>query len=176
MKDARSMRPWRKAAQDRIERLRKSTYRVRVVNTAGVPVPDARVRVRLDRHAFGFGTAFVAARVVNQTTSDNRTYLQKLTELFHAASTENDLKWPPWEGDWGSSYSRPQTLAALQTSASSRAWRCAVTCWSGPRSAICPIRSRPCSRRATLPCRPRCWRTSMTWSPRRRVCWASGMY
>ncbi|HRE06872.1 MAG TPA: endo-1,4-beta-xylanase [Opitutaceae bacterium] len=107
--------PWRKAAQDRIERMRKATYGVRVVNTAGVPVPDARVRVRLDRHAFGFGTAFVAARVVNQTTSDNRTYLQKLTELFHAASTENDLKWPPWEGDWGSSYSRPQTLAALQT-------------------------------------------------------------
>ncbi|MFO1449303.1 MAG: endo-1,4-beta-xylanase [Opitutaceae bacterium] len=107
--------PWRKEAQDRIERWRKAPYGVRVVNRAGLPLPDARVRVRLDRHAFGFGTAFQASRVVNQTTADNRTYLQKLTEVFHAGSTENDLKWPALEGDWGTAYTRPQTLTALQT-------------------------------------------------------------
>jgi endo-1,4-beta-xylanase len=104
---------WRAAAAERIERLRKATYAVRVVNGAGQPVADARVRVRLERHAFEFGTAFPAARIVNQTTADNRTFRAKLLELFSAGSPENDLKWPPWEGDWGSGYARTQTLAAL---------------------------------------------------------------
>jgi len=107
--------PWRAAAADRIERLRKAAYGIRVVNSAGLPVAGARVRMRLERHAFHFGTAFQASRIVNQSTVDNQVYRRKLLELFSAGSTENDLKWPPWDGDWGTGFTRSQTLAALDT-------------------------------------------------------------
>ncbi len=93
--------PWRAEAAQRIERYRKGNYEVRVVNAAGLPVAGATVRARLRQHQFQFGTAWVAARVMDQSSTDNQTYLAKLRELFNAGSTENDLKWPPWDGEWG---------------------------------------------------------------------------
>ena len=104
---------WRKDADARIEQYRKANYEVRVVNTAGVPVPGATVHMKMLRHAFQFGTAYVASRVADQSTTENQTYLQKLLELFNAGSTENALKWGAWDGEWGPSYNKTQTLAAL---------------------------------------------------------------
>lgn len=104
---------WRSAAAARIEQYRKADYEVRVVNAAGIPVPGAAVRMKMKRHAFEFGTAFVASRVADQSSSENRTYLDKLLELFNAGSTENALKWPAWIGEWGQGFNKPQTLAAL---------------------------------------------------------------
>ncbi|RME69897.1 MAG: hypothetical protein D6781_07540, partial [Verrucomicrobia bacterium] len=101
--------PWRAEAAARIEKYRKADYTIRVVNPDGIPVPGASVHVRLKRHAFHFGTAFPARLVL-----ENETFRNKLLELFNAGSTENDLKWPPWEGDWGASWSHETTLAALQ--------------------------------------------------------------
>lgn len=106
--------PWRAAAAARIEEYRKSEYVVRVVDEGGQPVSGARVRVRLRRHAFAFGTAFQAQRVVQPSSPDDENYRTKLVELFNAGSTENDLKWPAWEGNWGGGFSRAQTLASLQ--------------------------------------------------------------
>ncbi|BET69498.1 hypothetical protein ASA1KI_44160 [Opitutales bacterium ASA1] len=105
--------PWRAEAAARIERHRKADYRIRVVNTAGIPVEGATVRATLRRHAFEFGTALDAARIVDQSTADNRTYREKFLELFNAGTFGNDLKWPPWEGNWGPAFNRNQTLAAL---------------------------------------------------------------
>lgn len=104
---------WRSDAARRIEQYRKADYTIRVVNNAGLPVPDADVHVRLRRHAFQFGSAWVASRVVDQSTTDNQNYRAKLLELFNAGSPENDLKWGPWIGDWGAGFSRTQTLNAL---------------------------------------------------------------
>ena len=104
---------WRAAAAARIEQHRKAVYEIRVVNNDGMPVPGATVRMKMKRHAFQFGSAFVSARVVNQATTDNQTYRAKLLELFNAGSTENDLKWGAWIGEWGTSFNKPQTLAAL---------------------------------------------------------------
>ena len=105
--------PWRAEAAARIEQYRKGDYAIRVVNTAGLPVPGAQVRMKLRRHAFQFGCSWDAERIVDQSTSDNQTYRARLLELFNAGSTGNDLKWGPWIGDWGPSWSRTQTLNAL---------------------------------------------------------------
>lgn len=104
--------PWRAAALARIEQLRKSDFAIVVVDAAGRPVPDATVRVEQRKAAFHFGSALQMARLVNDTT-DNRLYRQKVLELFNAASTENDLKWPPWSGEWGAGYAKAQTVAGL---------------------------------------------------------------
>lgn len=101
--------PWRIDAAKRIEQYRKGNYDLRVLNKDGLPVPGASIRVKLENHAFHFGTAFPASLVFG-----NPTFRSKLLELFNAGSTENDLKWPPWDGEWGSDFNRPQTLAALE--------------------------------------------------------------
>ncbi len=104
---------WRAAAAARIEQHRKGDFTLRVVNAAGQPVAGATVRAELKRHAFPFGTALQMARIV-QDTPDNRIYRQKTAALFNAATTENDLKWPPWAGDWGAGFARTQTLSGLR--------------------------------------------------------------
>ncbi len=105
--------PWRAEAEARIERLRKGDLAVRVVDAAGAPLAGAEVRVRQLRHAFPFGTAATAARIMG-TTPEDEIYRRHLQELFNAVVLENDLKWGPWIAEWGSKYSREQTLAALR--------------------------------------------------------------
>jgi endo-1,4-beta-xylanase len=85
--------PWRKAAQERIERWRKGDLEVRVTDTAGKPVAGARVQVRMKRHAFGFGT-FVETPVLADTP-DGEKYREWLAKLFNRATT------PIYWADWG---------------------------------------------------------------------------
>jgi endo-1,4-beta-xylanase len=104
---------WRAEAAARIEQFRKGDYRVTVVDENGDPLPGERVRVRLQRHDFEFGTAMVASRLMANSSASARTYRSKILELFNAGTLENDTKWPPWIGEWGSSFNQPQTVAAL---------------------------------------------------------------
>lgn len=104
---------WRREALARIERLRKSGFAVTVQDAAGQPVAGASVRVAQVRSAFQFGSALQLARLVNDS-ADNKIYRERVQELFNAASPENDLKWPAWDGEWGGSYSQPQALQALR--------------------------------------------------------------
>lgn len=104
--------PWRTAALARIETLRKGDFSIVVVDAQGRPVPGASARVTQTKSAFHFGSALQMSRFVNDSP-DNRTYRQKALELFNAASTENDLKWPPWDGEWGGSFAKTQTVAGL---------------------------------------------------------------
>ena len=46
--------------------------------------------------------------------AEDRIYREKVLELFNAASNENALKWPPWNGDWGDRFSRERTLAGFR--------------------------------------------------------------
>lgn len=103
---------WRTAALARIEQLRKGDFTVAVVDAEGRPVRGASVRVEQRKAAFQFGSALQMSRLVNDT-AENRTYRQKVLELFNAGGPENDLKWPPWDGEWGAAYARSQTLAGL---------------------------------------------------------------
>lgn len=103
---------WRTAALARIETLRKGDVTVTVVDAAGRPVPGASVSIVQTKSAFQFGSALQMSRIAGDSAT-NRIYRQKVLELFNAASTENDLKWPFWTGERGAAYAPAQTLAGL---------------------------------------------------------------
>lgn len=103
--------PWRQAALDRIERIRKGGIRVQVTDARGQPVKWAAVAITQTRSAFQWGTALDMQRLVVDTP-ENLRYRQIALELFNSASTHNDLKWPAWERD-GREISRAQTLQGL---------------------------------------------------------------
>lgn len=104
---------WRQQALARIEQIRKSDFLIQVKNAAGQPAAGATIRVEQQRSAFQFGSALQFARLVKDSP-DNRIYREKVLKLFNAASPENDLKWPVWEGEWQGPYNREQSLQALR--------------------------------------------------------------
>ncbi len=91
-----SAQSWREQANARIDKIRKGDLSVQVVDNRGRPVPNARVRVRMTRHAFGWGTA-IAAQQLLAATPDAEKYRQAFLDNFNMAVFENDLKWPQWE-------------------------------------------------------------------------------
>jgi endo-1,4-beta-xylanase len=90
--------PWRKAAAERIEQLRKRELSIVVQDKAGRPVAGAEVVVHQTRQAFGFGSAVVAQTLIGK---GNERYKELTAELFNTAVFENNLKWQPLAGDWG---------------------------------------------------------------------------
>ncbi len=105
---------WRKAALERIEKIRKGDITVRVVDASGQPVSGANVKLEETRSAFQFGTAIPFRRLVTDTP-DNLIFRQKVLELFNAASPENDLKWPAWLDEFEDGrYGRDQAMAGLR--------------------------------------------------------------
>jgi endo-1,4-beta-xylanase len=137
---------WRPAAAARIEQHRKGPLVVRVVDGRGDGIRNADVRIEQVRHAFPFGSALQASWLVGETEGHDR-YRARVLELFNAATLENDLKWPPWEGDWGASFDRDRTLAALRWLSAQRfSVRGHVLVWPGwdnlPQS-ITRLRGQP---------------------------------
>lgn len=88
--------PWRRAALERIEQLRKGPLSLAVVDAAGQPVAGAEVHVRLRRHAFGFGSA-VTAQWLRDPGPDGERYRAIVDECFSRAVFENDMKPFAWE-------------------------------------------------------------------------------
>jgi GH35 family endo-1,4-beta-xylanase len=87
---------WRAEANARIDRIRKADARVRVLDAQGQPVSNASVRLSMKHHAFPFGSAVDAERLLGNSP-DSRIYKQKILEMFNRVVLENDLKWPTWE-------------------------------------------------------------------------------
>ncbi|MGY8823810.1 MAG: endo-1,4-beta-xylanase [Candidatus Latescibacterota bacterium] len=105
--------PWRRAAQDRIKEHRQGDFALEILDANGQPAAQAEIEVEMQRHAFLFGTALQMWRLSSPAEED-RIYREKVKELFNAASNENALKWPPWDGDWGTDkFSRARTLAGF---------------------------------------------------------------
>ena len=96
---------WRAEAQERIDAIRKRDVKVQVVDSRGVPVKDLPVRLTMNHHHFGFGSAVAAFMMLDQST-DGDTYRSKLEDLtgeghrFSIAVLENSLKWRPWLDNW----------------------------------------------------------------------------
>ncbi|MHC5039495.1 MAG: endo-1,4-beta-xylanase [Planctomycetota bacterium] len=85
---------WRKEADRRIARIRQGDLVLRVVGREGKPVPHARIRVTLARHAFPFGCAVSSGFVQGRwDREDLETYARLFKELFNHAVHENALKW-----------------------------------------------------------------------------------
>jgi GH35 family endo-1,4-beta-xylanase len=134
--------PWRKAALERIEQIRKGDLALKVTDASGQPVANAKVSVKQTRAAFQWGAALQMQRLVVDTP-DNLRYRQITEELFNAASTENDLKWPTWIGEWGDGFSPEQTLAGLRwLRARGFHTRGHVFVWPGHKNLPKPIQQR----------------------------------
>lgn len=84
--------PWRKAALDRIEKIRKEDLSIQVIDSTGQPIADATVHAVLSKNAFGFGTC-VSMKLLDNDADAER-YRQTLKELFNCVVIENELKWP----------------------------------------------------------------------------------
>lgn len=102
---------WRKAAAERIEKIRKGDLSVVVKDKAGKPVRGAEVAVRMRKHAFPFGTAVSGMAFVSPRTSaeDLARYKREIVRLFNIVVMENELKWP----QWSNVASRASTLATV---------------------------------------------------------------
>lgn len=104
--------PWRRAALERIEQIRKGALDIRILDAAGKPLPDAVIELRQTRSAFDFGIA-VNTRLLVGDGPNSEPYRQRVLELFNSGSPENDLKWPFWAGE-RSGFDQATALAALQ--------------------------------------------------------------
>lgn len=91
--------PWRAAAAERIRRIRMRDVVIEVVGPDGAPRAGVPVRLEQRRHAFGFGTAVNAARVLEEGPVGDR-YRAEILRLFNTSVIENHLKWPFYES-WG---------------------------------------------------------------------------
>jgi endo-1,4-beta-xylanase len=89
--------PWRTAAEERIERIRKAPLRVRVVDGNGRAVSGVELEIEQQSHAYFFGSA-VDARFLAGPAADED-YRRQVADLFNIVTFQNDLKWAMWERD-----------------------------------------------------------------------------
>lgn len=89
---------WREAANARIEQIRKSDVRVKVINANGDPVEGAQVSVEQQKHSFRFGTYMPPRRIMedSSTTSakkkQNAAFQNQLKTMFNTTGFENIFK------------------------------------------------------------------------------------
>lgn len=100
---------WRRAAEQRIREIRGAEFTVRVVDPQGTPIPNAQVHAQMKRHAFPFGTAMPAARIMAEDATNNR-FREEVLRLFNAGTFENDLKSTSY--GWSKPDNRATTLRA----------------------------------------------------------------
>ncbi len=104
---------WRTAALERIEKIRKGDIQIKVVDSKGKPIRNAKVTLSQTDSEFEWGTAIPFERLLVDTP-DNLIYREKVLELFNAASPENDLKWPAWIGEFRGNYSSERAIEGLK--------------------------------------------------------------
>jgi len=108
---------WRALAAARIESLRKANLNIEVLDLNNQPVEGAEVRIEMQEHLFGFGSALVGCRFPGNDCY-NPIYVEKITNLdgnghgFNVAVTENALKWDGWEEEWIGS--PEETVSAIE--------------------------------------------------------------
>jgi GH35 family endo-1,4-beta-xylanase len=146
--------PWRRAALDRIEQLRKGPLALAVIDAAGQPVAGAEVHAVLRRHAFGFGSA-VTAQLLCDTTPTGERYRAIVDECFSRVVFENDLKPFAWDLAQQSAQTGDFRRAWLDKSF---AWlntrhigvRGHYLCWAPVEPWAEKLRDRPAAIRATI--------------------------
>lgn len=126
--------PWRKAALERIEKIRTTPILVEVVDPSGKPIPDAKVSVELKRHAFAFGSAVKAKFLMGPDPAAPK-YREMVDRYFSSIVLENDLKPFGWElgtTNKGHSYRQEWTQKSLEWAQERDLWvRGHYLCW-GP--------------------------------------------
>ena len=98
------------AARARIEKYRKGTLTVRVVDAKGRPVPGAAIHLAQTRHAFLFGCNFFGLNPAD-TSPVQKAYQREFTGLLNYATLP--FYWGAFESTQGKpDYARLQTMAA----------------------------------------------------------------
>ncbi len=96
---------WRTSAAERIDLYRKSNLEVLVVDEDGKPIPNALVGIKMQQHAYSFGTAVVSCAIAGNDCQDDF-YEEKILNLdgkghgFNEVVFENAFKWNAWEEGW----------------------------------------------------------------------------
>lgn len=93
--------PWRKAAQERIDKIRVGALWVRVRDAQGRPVEGAVVSLKQTRNAFHFGSAISGNYLFGRSRGGDGRYAEEIKRLFNTVTEENAWKWPSLAGDWG---------------------------------------------------------------------------
>lgn len=83
--------PWRKAALDRIAKIRMADYSARIIGADGKPLANTAVIVELARHDFGFGTC-VTRQMLTRKDADGGRYRDIVNRTCSRVVFENDLK------------------------------------------------------------------------------------
>ncbi|HIZ56937.1 MAG TPA: endo-1,4-beta-xylanase, partial [Firmicutes bacterium] len=102
---------WRTQAQQMIEEYRMGDLELTVKGTDGQPLSGADVKVEMTKHLYTFGAATNVSNLVS--AGENTEFYETLTDLFNTVVFSNDLKWPAWEGDWGSGFSHARSEEAV---------------------------------------------------------------
>lgn len=84
--------PWRKAAEERIEKLRKGDFQLKLTRADGTPLTGVPVRVALKRHRFPFGSA-ININSFHRNDADGERYRREFPRWFNQAVPEIALKW-----------------------------------------------------------------------------------
>jgi len=87
--------PWRKEARARIEKIRKAPLNVQVVDAQGKPIPGAKIRVQMQRHAFGFGN-ILNPFGFQLEGKDGQMYRRIFAEHFNKTTFESGFRWHNW--------------------------------------------------------------------------------
>ena len=108
--------PWRKAALDRIEQIRKADMAVQLTGADGKPLANTSVVVELDRHQFGFGSC-VSRGMLTMDGPDGDRYRDIAQRTFSRVVFENDLKPDSFPHDEKGRAELEKSLAWLQAHA-----------------------------------------------------------
>ncbi len=87
---------WRKAAEERIEKIRQADLTITVLDHKKQPVKEAFVDVSMQRHAFGFGSA-VSVWYLTVDSEDGRKYRETVRRLYNKVTFHNALRWGNWD-------------------------------------------------------------------------------
>lgn len=87
---------WYAEANTRIDAQRKKDLVLTVQDASGQALANTPVRIRLERHAFPFGTALAF-----YDDSDDEWVKETAAKYFWAGVLENDFKWPTYEAAAG---------------------------------------------------------------------------
>ncbi|MBN1998061.1 endo-1,4-beta-xylanase [candidate division KSB1 bacterium] len=99
---------WRKEAAARIDQYRKGDIKIIVKTGPGLAVDNAQISVKMQKHAYKFGSAVAASRLM-ENSQDAKKYREVILNYYNRVVMENDLKWAPWED----TNRRTMTLEAL---------------------------------------------------------------
>jgi len=145
--------PWRKAALERIEKIRTTPINVEVVDAAGKSLVGAKVRVELKRHAFGFGSA-VKAKFLMGPDAGAPKYREMVDRYFSSIVLENDLKPFGWQGglsNKGNSYRLEWTQKSLEWAQERGMWvRGHYLCWGPWQPWSLKLKDDPAAIRAAI--------------------------